>query len=163
MTSQISNSVRQQVEQHFDLEQGQLDDIGINAGSTPVVEDTEAEARKLVERMAAAGELNGTVAVRALTDGKSLCSTLPLRPLRTDRGSMAGGPWHVEHARNSPRLPRRTNRYITLPSVVRGMQKAGRIQENLPSDAMVNAANVFQKFTPAARMTPCAVWRRGFE
>jgi len=37
-----------------------------------------------------------------------------------------------------------------FPSVVRGMQKAGRIQEDLPSNAMVSAANVFQKFTPGS-------------
>lgn len=151
LTAQISNSVRQQVEQHFDLEQGQLDDIGINAGNTPVVEDTEAEARKLVERMAAAGELNGTVAVRALTDGKSLLFDFAI----ADLCGLTVDQWRAALGMSSMRataLACRAARIDTslFPSVVRGMQKAGRIQENLPSDAMVNAANVFQKFTPGS-------------
>lgn len=151
LTARISEAVRDQVAQHFGLEAGKLDEIGTNAQPAAAAEDSETEARKLVERMAATGKLNGTVAVRALTDGKSLLFDYAI----ADLCSLSVEQWRAALGMSSMRataLACRAARIDTslFPSVVRGLQKTGRVQEDLPADAMVSAANIFQKFTPGS-------------
>ncbi len=151
LTAQISAAVRDQVAEHFGLERGKLDDIGTDIAGEPAVIDEETEARKLVERMAAAGELNGTVAVRALTDGKQLLFDYAI----ADLCGLTVENWRSALGVSSMRATALACRAARIdkslfPSVVRGMQKAGRILENLPPDAMVSAANIFQKFTPGS-------------
>lgn len=151
LTARISEAVRGQVEQHFGLEAGKLDEIGENAQSVMATEDSETEARKLVERMAATGELNGTIAVRALTDGKNLLFDYAI----ADLCGVAVEQWRAALGMSSMRATALACRAARIdrslfPSVVRGMQKAGRIQDDLPANAMVSAANVFQKFTPGS-------------
>lgn len=151
LTRKISGAVRDQVEKHFDLNPGDLAGVGSEV-TTPInAEDEEEEIKKLVERMSATGELDGTTVVRALTDGKilffdhamaDLCG-LPVENWRAALGasSMRATALACRAARIDKSL---------FPSVVRGMQKAGRIQDDLPSDAMMSAANIFQKFTPGS-------------
>ncbi|PIW31549.1 MAG: hypothetical protein COW29_01410, partial [Rhodobacterales bacterium CG15_BIG_FIL_POST_REV_8_21_14_020_59_13] len=151
LTARISDAVRNQVEQHFDLEAGKLDEIGENAPDASTAEDSETQARKLVERMAASGELNGTIAVRALTDGKSLLFDYAI----ADLCGVTVEQWRVALGMSSMRATALACRAARIdkslfPSVVRCMQKAGRIQDDLPADAMFSAANVFQKFTPGS-------------
>ena len=151
LTAQISEAVKEQVEQHFDVEAGKLDEIGDAVIAPALADDDETEARKLVEQMAATGELTGAVAVRALTDGKSLLFDYAI----ADLCGVSVENWRAALGMSSMRataLACRAARIDTslFPSVVRGMQKAGRIQEDLPSNAMVSAANVFQKFTPGS-------------
>jgi hypothetical protein len=101
--------------------------------------------------MAAAGELNGTVAVRALTDGKQLLFDYAI----ADLCGLTVENWRSALGVSSMRATALACRAARIdkslfPSVVRGMQKAGRILEDLPPDAMVSAANIFQKFTPGS-------------
>ncbi len=150
LTARISEAVRNQAEQHFDLESGKLDEFGTRE-PVPAAEDSEAEARKLIEQMAAAGELNGAIAVRALTDVKNLLFDYAI----ADLCILSVEQWRAALGMSSVRATALACRAARIdkslfPSVVRGMQKAGRIQEDLPADAMVSAANVFQKFTPGS-------------
>lgn len=151
LTRQISKAVHDQVEQHFDLESGKLDELGENAtGNSPTENDDEL-ARGLVEQMAARGELNGTVAVRALTDGRFILfdySIAYLCSLEVDQWRSAIGMSSMRATALACRAARIDK--TLFPSVVRGLQKSGRIQDDLPSEAMITAAKVFQKFTPGS-------------
>jgi uncharacterized protein (DUF2336 family) len=151
LTQQISKAVHDQVEQHFDLEPGKLDELGENAPASVPTESDDDQARKLVEQMAAKGELNGTVAVRALTDGKFILfdySIAYLCSLEVDQWRSAIGMSSMRATALACRAARIDK--TLFPSVVRGLQKSGRIQDDLPSDAMISAAKVFQKFTPGS-------------
>lgn len=151
LTRQISKAVHDQVEQHFDLEPDQLAELGDNASTSLPAENDDELARGLVEKLAAKGELNGTVAVRALTDGKFLLfdySIAYLCSLDVEQWRSAIGMSSMRATALACRAARIDK--TLFPSVVRGLQKSGRIQDDLPTEAMVSAAKVFQKFTPGS-------------
>ncbi|WP_421792101.1 DUF2336 domain-containing protein [Hyphobacterium sp.] len=151
LTRKISGAVRDQVEKHFDLKPGALAETVIETTTLQPAEDEEEEIRKLVEQMSAMGELDGTLVVRALTDGKILFFDYAL----ADLCGLPVENWRAALGASSMRATALACRAARIdkslfPSVVRGMQKAGRIQDDLPSDAMMSAANIFQKFTPGS-------------
>jgi uncharacterized protein (DUF2336 family) len=151
LTDEISTAVRSQVEAHFDLAAGALDETGADASPQPPDEDVDEDARKLIARMAAAGELNGTVAVRALSDGKIVLfdhAIADLCGVTADQWRTAVGISSVRATALACRAARIDKNLF--PSVLRGMQRAGRVQKDLPADAMSNAAKVFQKYTPGS-------------
>ncbi|MEE2527183.1 DUF2336 domain-containing protein [Hyphobacterium sp. HN65] len=149
LTERISQAVRSQVEDHFGLAKGQLDQIGADAGIFNGDIDEESEARKLVEQMGASGQLTGTVAVRAVTDGKLVLFDYAIADLcgvTVEQWRAAIGMAGVRATALACRAARIEK--SLFPSVLRGMQRAGRVHGDLPSDAMLTAANVFQKYTP---------------
>lgn len=151
LTDEISTAVRSQVEAHFDLSPGILDSLESQNPSSAPEQDEDEEARILVARMAAAGQLKGTVAVRALADGKIVLfdhAIADLCGITADQWRTAVGISSVRATALACRAARIDKNLF--PSVLRGMQRAGRVQANLSPDAMTGAANVFQKYTPGS-------------
>lgn len=149
LTVQISKAVRTQVESHFGLSNGELGEIGSDHEIAETEIDEEEEARKLIRQLGATGELNGTVAVRAIADGKIVLfdhAIADLCSLTVEQWRAAIGMAGVRATALACRAARIDK--SLFPSVLRGMQRAGRVHEDLPSDAMLTAANVFQKYTP---------------
>jgi uncharacterized protein (DUF2336 family) len=151
LTDEISAAVRTQVEAHFGLSHGALDHVGTRTAARETSHDEDKDARELVSRMSAAGELNGTVAVHAIAEGKIVLFDHAI----ADLCGVSADQWRTAVGISSVRATALACRAARIdknlfPAVLRGMQRAGRVQPDLPPDAMVSAATVFQKYTPGS-------------
>lgn len=118
------------------------------AVASALAEDDDTLARKLVEKLVAAGTLNGAFALRSLTEGndalfdQSIAALCTISAGQWRRALAAGGVRAAALACRSARIDR-----SVFPTVLRGLQRSGRIQEELGDDAMTGAAQVFSSYT----------------
>lgn len=121
------------------------------AVASALTEDDDTLARKLVEKLVAAGTLNGTFALRSLTEGndalfdQAIASLCTISALQWRKALAAGGVRAAALACRSARIDR-----SVFPTVLRGLQRSGRIQSELGEDAMAGAAKVFANYTPGS-------------
>ena len=111
-------------------------------------DDEDNLAKKLVQKLEAAGTLNGTFALRALTQGNdplfdhSISSMCTLNVEQWRKALAAGGVRAAALACRAARIDR-----SVFPTVLRGLQRSGRIHADLSDDAMAAAAKVFTGYT----------------
>lgn len=116
--------------------------------ASAIADDDDTLARKLVEKLVAAGTLNGTFALRSLTEGNdalfdySIASLCTISATQWRKALAAGGVRAAALACRSARIDR-----SVFPTILRGLQRSGRIQSELGEDAMTGAAKVFANYT----------------
>lgn len=116
--------------------------------ATAVREDEDTLARKLVDKLVAAGTLNGSFALRALTQGNdalfdhAIASLCTISVTQWRKALAVGGVRAAALACRAARIDR-----SVFPTVLRGLQRSGRVHVQLAEDAMSGAAKVFTHYT----------------
>jgi uncharacterized protein (DUF2336 family) len=121
---------------------------GSDVVTSALQDDEDTLASKLIEKLEAAGTLNGTFALRALTQGNdplfdhAIASLCTLSVSHWRKAMAAGGIRAAALACRAARIDR-----SVFPTVLRGLQRSGRIHSELGEDAMAAAAKVFSGYT----------------
>lgn len=145
----VSEAVRDQLMDRFELDPGKITPIAEFAAETARSDDADTGAARLIEKLQFAGKLNPAFAVKALSEGREVVfdhAIAALCGLSIDDWRKALG---LSGARTLALACRaaRIDRSI-YPTVLRCMQKAGRIHDGIQEQAMSGAARVFRDYTP---------------
>lgn len=145
----VSDAVRDQLASRFSLDHSKLATIAEFAAETARIDDDDGNAARLIEKLQFAGTLNPGFAVKCLSEGREVVFDHAIAALC----GLSVSEWRKVLALSGARSlalacrAARIDRSI-YPTVLRAMQKAGRVHDGIEEQAIAGAARIFRDYTP---------------
>ncbi|MEE2567734.1 DUF2336 domain-containing protein [Hyphobacterium marinum] len=145
----VSATVRDQLLDRFNLDPAKIAPVAEFAAEAARADDGDTSAASLIEKLQFAGKLNPGFAVKTLSEGREIVFDHAIAALC----GLSVDDWRKVLALSGARTlalacrAARIDRSI-YPTVLRAMQKSGRIHDGIEDQAMAGAARIFRDYTP---------------